>query len=105
MGASFRSTKEVLELAGCDKLTVAPKWLDEMLNLPSDTVTKKLDGTKLEDSDIKKIDLDEKQFRWMLNEDAMATEKLAEGIRTFTADLVKLEQLITKIYQEEKPSV
>uniref|UniRef100_A0A7S2H6Z4 Transaldolase n=2 Tax=Helicotheca tamesis TaxID=374047 RepID=A0A7S2H6Z4_9STRA len=96
MGASFRNTGEILELAGCDRLTIAPALL-EQLSSSSDTVDKKLDeaASKAKDS-VAKIDVDEKTFRWMLNEDAMATEKLAEGIRNFTKDIVKLEEIVKK---------
>ena len=90
MGASFRNTGEIIELAGCDLLTIAPKLLEELKNT-EDKLTRKLDPAAAKNSDVKKISLDEKTFRWMLNEDAMATEKLAEGIRHFSADLVKLE--------------
>lgn len=93
MGASFRNSGEILQLAGCDKLTIAPSLLDEL----SSTflhVEKQLDAEKAKDMDIEKIIMDEKTFRWMLNQDAMATEKLAEGIRSFSADIEKLEAII-----------
>ena len=93
MGASFRNIDEILELAGCDLLTIAPKLLDE-LQKAEGTVVRKLDPEVAKKSAIQKIDLDEKTFRWMLNEDAMATEKLAEGIRNFGKDIVKLEKLL-----------
>jgi len=92
MGASFRSTGEILELSGCDKLTISPKLLDELKNMKDIAVKKVLDESKLDDVDIQKISLDEKSFRWMLNEDPMATEKLAEGIRKFAEDITKLEK-------------
>ena len=93
MGASFRNAGEILELAGCDRLTISPALLDE---LSSDTakVTKKLDAEAAAGMDIAKIDMDEKVFRWMINDDAMATEKLAEGIRNFGKDIVKLEEIV-----------
>lgn len=94
MGASFRNTGEVLELAGCDRLTISPKLL-EQLSTDTAEVIQKLDATKSVAEDIKKIDMSEKTFRWMMNEDAMATEKLAEGIRNFTKDIVSLEKVIT----------
>ncbi len=92
MGASFRNSGEIIELAGCDLLTISPNFLEELQNMQGDLV-KKLDISKLPD-DMKKITLDEKGFRWMLNEDAMATEKLSEGIRLFKQDTVKLENHI-----------
>lgn len=93
MGASFRNKGEILELAGCDLLTIAPALLGE-LKASSDTVVRKLDPAKAATADLKKVSFDEKAFRFALNEDAMATEKTAEGIRLFSADIVKLEQLI-----------
>jgi transaldolase len=95
MGASFRNKGEILELAGCDLLTVAPALLAE-LKASNEPVTRKLDPAKATSSDLKKITFDEKSFRFALNEDAMATEKTAEGIRVFSADIVKLEQLIAR---------
>jgi transaldolase len=91
MGASFRNKEEILELAGCDLLTIAPKLLEE-LSEAQGKVPRKLDPAVSKNMDIKKISLDEKQFRLMLNEDAMATEKLAEGIRTFAKAVIDLEQ-------------
>jgi transaldolase len=93
MGASFRNKGEILELAGCDLLTIAPALLAE-LKASSDPVVRKLDPSKSAGADLKKVSIDEKSFRFALNEDAMATEKTAEGIRLFSADIVKLEQLI-----------
>ncbi len=93
MGASFRNIGEICELAGCDLLTISPKLLKE-LEQTEGTLTKKLDADAARGTDIEKISLDEKRFRWMMNEDAMATEKLAEGIRNFTKDLMKLEHQI-----------
>lgn len=93
MGASFRNKGEILELAGCDLLTIAPALLAE-LAASSEPVVRKLTPELAAASDLPKISLDEKAFRFMLNEDAMATEKTAEGIRLFSADIVKLEQLI-----------
>lgn len=93
MGASFRNVGQIIELAGCDLLTISPNLLAD-LDASTEPVERKLDPAKAEQSDISKIDLDEKKFRFLLNEDAMATEKTAEGIRKFAADIVKLEQLI-----------
>jgi transaldolase len=93
MGASFRNIGEITELAGCDLLTISPKLLEELQTTEAKLV-RKLDPAIAKQSDVQKISLDEKTFRWMLNEDAMATEKLAEGIRHFSADLVKLEKYL-----------
>ena len=95
MGASFRNTGEIIELAGCDLLTIAPSLLSELEKMDP-PLTLKLDASKAAAMPIDKIPMDEKTFRWMMNEDAMATEKLAEGIRKFAADLVKLEDMIKK---------
>jgi len=95
MGASFRNTGEILELAGCDLLTISPKLLEE-LESTEGPVTRKLDPETARSQELEKLHLDEKTFRWMLNEDAMATEKLAEGIRVFTADLLRLEAYLEK---------
>ena len=84
------------ELAGCDLLTIAPNWLDAMMN-SHDAVPVKLSVSVAQEIDIPKIEIDEKKFRWMLNEDAMATEKLAEGIRNFGIDQVKLEQFVKSL--------
>lgn len=95
MGASFRNTDELLELAGCDLLTIAPKLLEELSKMQG-PVVKKLDAAKAKTLDIAPISLDEKAFRWMLCENAMATEKLYEGIRNFAKDTVKLEKILEK---------
>lgn len=93
MGASFRNKQEITELAGCDLLTISPTLLEE-LKESTDPVPRKLDPSTAASANIKKMSLDEKAFRWMLNEDAMATEKLSEGIRNFTKDIVKLEKTL-----------
>ena len=93
MGASFRNTSQIIELAGCDLLTISPKLLEQLQNDDS-SIEQKLDAAASQSMDIAKIDCDEKTFRWMMNEDAMATEKTAEGIRKFSVDIVKLEDLI-----------
>jgi transaldolase len=95
MGASFRSKDEALELAGCDLLTISPDLLAEMKK-STEPVQRKLSPETCKDPKLTKISINEKTFRWMLNENAMATEKLAEGIRTFAADAVKLEEYIAK---------
>ena len=93
MGASFRNIGEILELAGCDLLTISPALLSE-LQKGTDPVIRKLSPEIARASALEKIPLDEKKFRWLYNENAMATEKTAEGIRLFNADAVKLEQFI-----------
>ncbi len=90
MGASFRNKDEIVELAGCDLLTIAPHLLEELKN-SAQPIVQKLSLAKAKDSPLQKIHLDEKSFRYQLNDDAMATEKLAEGIRNFAKDIVKLE--------------
>lgn len=95
MGASFRNVGEILELAGCDLLTISPTLLEELQKTPG-TVTKKLSADSVNDLTLPKMHLDEKAFRWMLNENQMATEKLSDGIRVFAADIIKLEKTIQK---------
>ena len=95
MGASFRNVDEILELAGCDLLTIAPKLLQELQDAEG-AVAHKLDAKNAQNMNLEKISVDEKTFRWMLNEDAMATEKLAEGIRNFAKDTRKLEDWVQK---------
>jgi len=92
MGASFRNSGEILQLAGCDRLTISPALLDELASTEG-TLTRQLDPKVVRQTQPKQS-LTESQFRWMMNEDAMATEKLAEGIRNFTADQLKLEALL-----------
>ncbi|MDZ7820969.1 MAG: transaldolase [Candidatus Marinimicrobia bacterium] len=89
MGASFRNTGEIKALAGCDLLTISPKLLKE-LEQENVELPRKLDPVRARSLDLKKLSPDEKSFRWMLNENAMATEKPAEGIRRFSADLRRL---------------
>jgi transaldolase len=93
MGASFRNKGEITELAGCDLLTISPALLGE-LAASTDPLTRKLDAAAAKALDLKQVHLDEKTFRYELNEDAMATEKTAQGIRAFAADIVKLEHFI-----------
>ncbi len=94
MGASFRNTGEIIELAGCDRLTISPDLMAE-LSQNSDSIVRKLKPTEgfLERPDR----LTENQFRWQMNEDAMATEKTAEGIRNFAKDQVKLEGILANM--------
>jgi transaldolase len=93
MGASFRNTSQILELAGCDLLTIGTNLLEELKNSEG-TVERQLSPDLADESDIERLALDEKTFRFLLNEDAMATEKTAEGIRAFSADIVKMEALL-----------
>ena len=96
MGASFRNTGEILELAGCDLLTISPALLEE-LSQKQGTLEVKLSAEKALSSQVQRLPTDEKSFRWLLNEDAMATEKLAEGIRLFASDLLKLRAMVEKM--------
>jgi transaldolase len=96
MGASFRNTGEIEALAGCDKLTISPALLADLEN-DNKALSQRLDA-KQTSSDLKWGELTEAEFRWHMNEDAMATEKLAEGIRNFAADLVSLEGFIQNNY-------
>jgi transaldolase len=91
MGASFRNLNQIMRLAGCDLLTISPDLL-EQLEQTQGTVERKLDPAKAQASRDERLRLSEKAFRWMHNEDAMATDKLAEGIRKFNSDAKKLEQ-------------
>jgi len=93
MGASFRNKGEIIELAGSDLLTISPQLLGE-LKTDTTPITRKLDAMAAKESKIEQLALDEKKFRWLLNENAMATEKTAEGIRLFNADAQKLAQFI-----------
>ncbi|HEU4850912.1 MAG TPA: transaldolase [Telluria sp.] len=92
MGASFRNTSQILELAGCDLLTISPDLLQKLADTEGE-LTRKL-SPETAKTDMPKLAIDEKTFRFMLNEDAMATEKLAEGIRAFCADSTKLTDMI-----------
>lgn len=93
MGASFRTAEQVLELAGCDLLTISPKLLEE-LKSPQGTLTRKLDAERAKTMNIPRVTLDESALRWQHNEDPMAVEKLSEGIRNFAKDLLKLESYV-----------
>lgn len=92
MGASFRNMDQILELAGCDRLTISPKYINTLKEGDGRVERKLAPPTDDVCYTVDKIDIDEKTFRWMMNEDAMATEKLAEGIRKFSADLEKLDK-------------
>ena len=93
MGASFRNVGEIQELAGCDLLTISPQLLGELQNSTA-PLPRKLSPETARDSQIERLPLDEKKFRWLLNENAMATEKTAEGIRQFNADAEKLAKYV-----------
>lgn len=95
MGASFRNIKQIKALSGCDLLTISPQLLEELSNT-TETLQVYLKAEDAPKSDLQKISLDEKAFRWMLNEDEMATDKLSDGIRKFAADAVKLEKQLTE---------
>jgi transaldolase len=96
MGASFRKVGQITALAGCDLLTIAPDLLDKLAQTPGE-IPRKLSAEAAARSDSARVHLNEKSFRWMHNEDAMASDKLAEGIRRFDADARKLEKLITSL--------
>jgi len=93
MGASFRNVGQILELAGCDCLTISPELMEE-LSKSNEPVERKLTPEKAKSAQVEKLELDEKKFRWMLNDNAMAYEKTGEGIRKFAADVVKLEKFV-----------
>ncbi len=93
MGASFRNIGQITALAGCDLLTISPDLLGQLAASEA-PLTRALDEKAAQTLDLPAVDFDERTFRYALNEDAMATEKLAEGIRAFAADAVKLEQLM-----------
>jgi transaldolase len=96
MGASFRNKDEILQLAGCDLLTISPQFLEELTQAQGE-VPRMLDPTKAHEMNIPRIKMDEKMFRLMLNDDAMATEKLAEGIRNCAKAAIKLEQTLCTV--------
>ena len=93
MGASFRNVGQITALAGCDLLTISPELL-ATLQASDAPLARVLDPQAARDADFPAVHLDEAAFRWALNEDAMATEKLAEGIRAFAVDAAKLDRMI-----------
>ena len=93
MGASFRNIGQIRELAGCDCLTISPELMDELAK-STEPLERKLDPEKVKSTKVERLDLDEKKFRWLLNDNAMAYEKTGEGIRKFAADVVKLEKFV-----------
>ncbi len=95
MGASFRNAGQILELVGCDLLTISPELMKE-LSESHESVERKLSPESAKDPKASRLELDEKKFRYLLNEDAMATEKTAEGIRKFVADMTKLEKFVAE---------
>lgn len=98
-GASFRNKGEIIALAGCDKLTIAPKLLDE-LKASHEPFPRVLDASNIKADPSKARVISEAEFRWELNEDAMATEKLAEGVRKFGEDAIKLEKIIKAKFEQ-----
>ena len=104
MGASFRTKEQVMALCGSDLLTISPKLLGELSDSSAD-VPRKLDADSAAGLDIERIEMNENVFRWMLNEDAMATEKLAQGIRGFSADLDRLRAFLSEKIGSASPSV
>jgi len=98
MGASFRNTGQIRELAGCDCLTISPELMKE-LSESTEPLERKLDPEKAKSTKVDKLELDEKKFRWMLNDNAMAYEKTGEGIRKFAADVVKLDKFVASKIQ------
>lgn len=99
MGASFRNIGQITELAGCDLLTIAPNLLEELENL-SEVLPEKLNATAAQEAPACEMEnVGEAEFRWHLNEDAMATEKLSDGIRRFAADQLKLQAMVEELMQ------
>ncbi|XP_050722579.1 transaldolase-like isoform X2 [Eriocheir sinensis] len=93
MGASFRNSGEIRALGGCDLLTIGPKFLEELQN-STEPVVQHLSEASAKKHDLEKVEMTEAKFRWELNEDQMATDKLSEGIRKFAVDAVKLEKML-----------
>lgn len=93
MGASFRNDGEIRELGGCDLLTIGPKFLEQLQN-STEPIHQNLSEANAKKLDIERVEMSEAKFRWELNEDQMATDKLSEGIRKFAIDAVKLEKLL-----------
>ena len=101
MGASFRKTGQVLALAGCDLLTIAPELLASLAAAAGE-VERRLSPEEARRSPMERVSLDEPGYRWLHNEDAMAVDKLAEGIRRFDADARKLEQFVLSLVKERR---
>lgn len=103
MGASFRNTGQIAELAGCDLLTISPKLLKELAESDG-PLERKLNPAEAKASDMERVPSDEKNFRFLLNQDQMATEKTSDGIRLFVADIVKVDEMIGKKLGAERKS-
>jgi transaldolase len=101
MGASFRKTEQILALAGCDLLTIAPDLLEKLAQAQGE-VERRLSAEEAHQHALERISLDEKAFHWRHNEDAMAVEKLADGIRRFDADARKLEQFVLSLVKDRR---
>jgi transaldolase len=101
MGASFRKTGQIIALAGCDLLTIAPDLLEKLSSTPGE-ISKKLSPAESAGDRAERISLDEKSYRWAHNEDQMAVEKLSEGIRRFDADARKLAQVVASLAKGER---
>ncbi len=99
MGASFRNVGEIIELAGCDLLTISPELMGKLAQ-SNESLERKLSPERAKQADVKRMPTDEKSFRYLVNDDAMATEKTAEGIRKFAADIVKLEKFVASKIQK-----
>jgi transaldolase len=93
MGASFRNIGQIRELAGCDCLTISPELMKELAE-STEPMQRKLDPEKAKSAKVERLELDEKKFKYLLNDNAMAYEKTGEGIRKFAADIVKLEKFV-----------
>ena len=93
MGASFRNVGQIIELVGCDLLTISAELMAK-LSASHERLERKLSPEKAQNADVPRLELDEKKFRYLLNDDAMATEKTAEGIRKFAVDIAKLERFV-----------
>ena len=93
MGASFRKKEQIMELAGCDLLTIAPDLLEQLQNTEG-RLGRRLSPEDAASMELQRVEMNEPTFRWMLNEEAMATEKLADGIRRFAADAAKLAAFV-----------
>uniref|UniRef100_A0A2I9LPU2 Transaldolase n=1 Tax=Centruroides hentzi TaxID=88313 RepID=A0A2I9LPU2_9SCOR len=98
MGASFRNVGEIIALAGCDLLTISPSLLKTLAN-SKDGITRRLSPETAKQQNMEKVEFDEKKFRWTVNDDQMANDKLSEGIRKFAADAVKLENVLRTYFK------
>src|ERR1700720_3670001 len=103
MGASFRNTSQIIELAGCNQLTIGPELMKE-LSESTEPIERKLSPEMAKSAQIERLDLDEKKFRYLVNNNAMATEHTAEGIRKFAADVVKLEKFVASKLGKDRKS-